>query len=108
MVEMSSGLIKLKKGSEQAVENWKEVMSSRSDEVHDSMCAEEVHIESWFEIEINGDTYLQWYMSADSIDKAVEIFHQSTKPIDKFHLEFLNEVAEEGVIVAKPIMNFIQ
>ncbi len=105
-MEISSGLIKLHKGSEEKVAHWQEVMSARVDEILESLKAEGIELESWFKVELAGDTYLLWYMRAESIEKAVAAFQQSTKDIDKFHFETLSEISSpEGFVIAEPLLD---
>ena len=95
-MEVASGLIKLRSGAEQAQGEWQATMSSRVDEVMQSLKAEGVQLESWFKVELAGESYLLWYMRAESLQKAVEMFQQSTKAIDLFHFQALSDIAVEG------------
>ena len=104
-MEAASGLIKLKPNSNQKLEEWKSTLSERLDEAMVSLRDEGVEIESWFKIEIENQTYLLWYMRAESIEKAFEVFQASTHPIDKYHFELMAGImADNGNIVAKPLL----
>lgn len=106
-MEVASGLIKLRQGTEQSLDDWQNTMSTRLSEVMESLQAEGVHIESWFQVKIEGENYLLWYMRAESMQKAVEAFQQSTKAIDLFHFEALSAMtAPDGYIMAEPLLNF--
>ncbi|OAN17917.1 hypothetical protein A3K86_03090 [Photobacterium jeanii] len=106
-MEIASGLIKLRQGFDSNVEYWQQTMSTRIDEVMQSLQAEGVQIESWFKVKIEGDDYLIWYMRAESIERAVEVFQQSSKDIDKFHFEVLSQItAPDGFINAEPLLDF--
>ncbi len=54
-MEYASGLIKLKPEAEDKVEQWREVISSRLDEAAAILQDEEVQIESWFKIKVEGN-----------------------------------------------------
>ncbi|WDE06308.1 hypothetical protein SG34_005120 [Thalassomonas viridans] len=106
MMEYASGLIKLKPGTEHKVELWRETIASRLDEAVATLQDEEVQIESWFKIEINGDKYLLWYLRAKSIKRVFEISMQLKHPIDQFHYDLMAEItAEGGNISAQPLID---
>lgn len=105
-MEYASGLIKLKPGTEHKVEEWRSTIASRLDEAAATLQDEEVQIESWFKVEIEGQPYLLWYLRAKSIKRVFELSMQLTHPIDKFHYELMAEItAENGNIVAEPIID---
>ena len=62
-MEYASGLIRLKPGTEDKVEEWRNTISSRFDEAAATLQDENVYIESWFKIEIKGERYLLWHLS---------------------------------------------
>ncbi|WP_422365020.1 DUF6176 family protein [Pelagibius sp.] len=106
-MEAAAGLLKLKPGTEATIEHWKATLQARSDEVVSTLRNEGVHIESWFQIEINGEKYLLWYMKAESISKAIEVAVSSDHDIDQFHFTMMNEVVTpDGNIQAKPALDF--
>ena len=105
-METASGLIRLKPDSDQKLEEWQQTLSGRLDEVQAALRDEGVEIESWFKIEVENQTYLLWYMRAESIEKAFEIFQASTRPIDKYHFELMAGImADNGNIVATPLLD---
>ena len=57
-MEYALGLIKLKPGSEDKVEEWRNTIASRPDEAAATHEDEGVQVESWFTTEINGEKYL--------------------------------------------------
>lgn len=102
-MEVASGLIKLKPGSAAKVEEWRETMTSRIDEALATLVHEGVAIESWFQINIEGQDYLLWYMRAESIDKAFRVSQTFKHPIDKYHYELMESItAVNGITLAKP------
>ena len=71
-MEYASGLIKLKPETENKVEEWKRKISSKLDEAATTLQDEDVQIESWFKIDIEGSKYLLWYLSAKSIEHVLK------------------------------------
>ena len=105
-MEYASGLIKLKPGTEEKVEEWRSTISSRLDEAAATLRDEDVQIESWFRVEINGEKYLLWYLRAKSIKRVFEVSMQLKHPIDKFHYELMAEItSENGNISAEPLID---
>ncbi|MEW6997405.1 DUF6176 family protein [Colwelliaceae bacterium BS250] len=105
-MEYASGLIKLKPETENKVEEWKHTISSRLDEAAATLQDEDVQIESWFKVEIEGNKYLLWYLRAKSIKRVFEVSLQLKHPIDKFHYELMAEItASNGNILAEPLID---
>jgi hypothetical protein len=105
-MEYACGLIKLKAGSENKVEEWRRTIASRLDEAAATLQDEDVQIESWFTLEISGDPYLLWYLRAKSIKRVFEVSQKLKHPIDEFHYALMAEItAADGVIIAKPLID---
>lgn len=105
-MEYASGLIKLKPGAEDKVEHWRATIASRLDEAAATLQDEEVQIESWFKVEIDGVKYLLWYLRANSIKQVFEVSQQLKHPIDRFHYQLMAEItAQEGNILAEPLID---
>ena len=105
-MEYASGLIKLKPGTEDKVEEWRSTIASRLNEAAATLRDEEVQIESWFKVELNGEKYLLWYLRAKSIRRVFEVSMQLKHPIDKFHYELMAEItSENGNILAEPLID---
>ena len=105
-MEYASGLIKLKPGTEDKVEEWRSTIASRLNEAAATLRDEEVQIESWFKIELNGEKYLLWYLRAKSIKRVFEVSMQLKHPIDKFHYQLMAEItSENGNILAEPLID---
>lgn len=105
-MEYASGLIKLKPNTEHKVELWRSTIAARLDEAAATLQDEQVHIESWFKIDIEGQPYLLWYLRAKSINKVFELSMQLNHPIDKFHYELMAEItADKGNLVAEPLID---
>ncbi|WNC72343.1 DUF6176 family protein [Thalassotalea psychrophila] len=105
-MEYASGLIKLKPGTEDKVEEWKDTISSRLNEAAATLQNEEVQIESWFKVDIEGSKYLLWYLRAKSIKRVFEISMKLEHPIDKFHYELMATItAGNGNILAEPLID---
>ena len=103
-MEYASGLIKLKRGSEDKVEEWRSTIASRLDEAAAPHKDEEVQVESWFTTEINGEKYLLSYMRAKSIRRVFEISQKLKHPIDKFHYDLMAEITAAN-IYAVPLID---
>ena len=103
-MEIASGLIQLKPDTQEKVELWRSTLSSRLKECLTTLRDEGVEIESWFQIEIQGQQYLLWYMRAESIQKAFEHAQTFKHDIDKFHFNILNQIAEHH-IRAEPVLD---
>ncbi|AQS37181.1 hypothetical protein Sps_02021 [Shewanella psychrophila] len=105
-MEYASGVIKLKPNSEAKVEQWISVIASRLGEAAATLKDEQVQIESWFKIEIEGQQYLLWYLRAKSIKRVFELSMKLKHPIDLFHFELMAEItADNGNISAVPLMD---
>jgi hypothetical protein len=105
-MEIASGLIKLKPGSDSKVKEWHQTMTDRLDEALATLTHEGIEIESWFRVSIKGDDYLLWYMRGESIAKAFELAQTFKHPIDKYHFELMESItAENGVTIAQPFFD---
>ena len=105
-MEYASGLIKLKPDTEGKVEEWRSTIASRLNEAAETLQDEEVQIESWFKITIQGEQYLLWYLRAKSIQRVFEVSMKLKHPIDKFHYELMAEItADNGNILAEPLID---
>lgn len=105
-MEIASGLIRLKPGTEGKVEEWRSTIASRLEAAAATLQDEEVEVESWFTVEIDGCKYLLWYLRATSIQRVFEVSMQLKHPIDKFHYELMAEItAEHGNIQAQPLID---
>lgn len=103
-MEYASALVKLKPGSEDKLEEWRSTIASRLEEAAATLKDEDVRVESYFTIEINGEKHLLWYLRAKSIRRVFEISRQLKHPIDKFHYEMM-EAITASVIMAKPLID---
>jgi len=105
-MEYASGLIKLRPGTEEKVEEWRSTIASRLDEAAATLQDEDVQVESWFKVEIDGQRYLLWYLRAKSIKRVFEVSMQLKHPIDRFHYELMTEITSvDGNISAEPLID---
>jgi len=105
-MEIASGLIKLKPGTDEKVDEWRNTISSRLEEAIATLKDEGVEIESWFKVEIEGQNYLLWYMRAESIARAFKVSQTLNHPIDQLHYKLMAEITDvNGRIIAQPIMD---
>ena len=105
-MEYASGLIQLRIGTEEKVQEWRKTIVSRLNEAAETLQNEEVKVESWFKVEIQGENYLLWYLRAKSIQHVFEVSMQLKHPIDKFHYELMAEItADNGNILAEPLID---
>ncbi len=103
-MEYASGLIKLKLGSEGKVEEWRSTIASRLDEAATTLKDEDVHVESWFTMEINGEKYLLWYLRARSIKQVFEVSQKLKRPLLKFHYDLMAEITAANIF-AVPLVD---
>jgi len=100
----ASGLIKLKPGSEERVVEWRSTIASRLDEAAATLKDEDVQIESWFTMEINGEKYLLWDLRAKSIKRVFEVSQQLKHPIDKYHYDLMAAITAANIF-AVPLID---
>ena len=103
-MEYAAALVKLKPGSEDKLELWRSTIASRLDEAAATLVDEDVTVESYFTIQINGETHLLWYLRAKSIQRVFEALARSKHPIDKFHYE-MHEAFTAAIVMAKPLLD---
>lgn len=105
-MEYASGLIKLKPGSEGKVDEWRRTMTSRLDEAAATLQDEDVQVESWFTLEMEGDKFLLWYLRAKSIKRVFQVLHELKHPIDRYHVALMAEIAaDDGNFIAAPLID---
>ena len=90
---------KLKKESLGEVRNWFQTLKNRGDEVLQSLENEDVVVESAFLDKQGDDYYLIYYMKAKDINRAYEIFGQSTLDIDNYYKKKWKEYCEGRVVL---------
>ena len=83
--------VRLKEGSLGRVRDWAAELNARRDEVLATLRDEGVRIESVF---LDGDTLI-YYMRAESIEQAREVYAHSTHAIDAYHQRFKDETFDE-------------
>jgi hypothetical protein len=83
--------VRLRPGSLARVHEWAAELNARRDEVLATLRDEGVRIESVF---LDGDT-LVYYMRADSVERAREVYARSTHAIDAYHQRFKDETFDE-------------
>ena len=103
-MEYAAGLIKLKSSSEEKVENWRAVFESKREEALQTLRAEGAVVESWFQVSIENQPYLLWYMRAESMAKVWRAFEESNFEIDQFHLKTMSSISETN-ISATPLLD---
>lgn len=96
-METAAGLIKLKPDTTGDLQEWCDTLNARREDVLASLRNEGVTIESWFQIEIAGQPYLLWFMQAESIARAREVFLASDQAIDAYHLEKMTKMSESQI-----------
>ena len=79
--------VRLKEGSLQRVRAWAKELNERRDEVLATLVNEGVRIESVF---LDGDALI-YYMRAESLEQAREVYAHSTHAIDAYHQRFKDE-----------------
>jgi Family of unknown function (DUF6176) len=79
--------VRLKEGSLPRVRAWAKELNARRDEVLATLVDEGVRIESVF---LEGETLI-YYLRAESIEQAREVYARSTHAIDAYHQQFKDE-----------------
>lgn len=75
---------KIAKDSLNEVRFWFESLKSRMEETMETLKNEGVIVESAFLDKQGDDFYLIYYLKAENINKAYEVFENSTSPIDMY------------------------
>jgi L-rhamnose mutarotase len=83
--------VRLEPGSLPRVREWAAELNARRDEVLATLQDEGVRVESVF---LDGET-LVYYLKADSIDKARDVYAGSQHAIDAYHQRFKDETFAE-------------
>jgi hypothetical protein len=83
--------VRLVPGSLPRVREWAAELNARRDEVMATLQDESVRIESVF---LEGET-LVYFLKADSVDHAHEVYARSKHAIDAYHQEFKDKVFAE-------------
>lgn len=87
-MDVGSVIIKLKENTQADLHSWQQQLEQRKAEAIETLKAEGVAIESWFQVEINGEPYLIAYMRARNIAEAQKIGRTSQFDIDQVHKKF--------------------
>lgn len=93
-MEVGTVLIKLKANSMADVEVWQREIQQRKAEAIQTLQAEGVTVESWFQLELNGDDYLLAYTRAKDIAYAQQVARNSVFEIDQVHRQFKQHWAQ--------------
>ena len=83
--------VRLEPGSLPRVRAWAAELNTRRDEVMATLRDEGVRVESVF---LEGET-LVYYLKAESLDHAREVYARSTHAIDAYHQQFKDETFAE-------------
>ncbi|MBU3847084.1 MAG: hypothetical protein H9855_08945 [Candidatus Acinetobacter avistercoris] len=87
-MDIGAVLIKLKPNALYQVDTWQNELNARKQEALETLVHENVYVESWFHVSLEGQDYLIAYMRADDIARAQEIGRKSQFPIDQIHKAF--------------------
>lgn len=102
-MDVGAVLIKLKANSQAKVEAWQREIQQRKAEAIQTLQAEGVTVESWFQLELNGDHYLLAYMRAKDLAHAQQVARNSAFEIDQVHRQF--KLLWEQVIPAQLLVD---
>ena len=83
--------VRLEPGSLRRVREWAAELNARRDEVLATLRDEGIRVESVF---LDGET-LVYYLKADSLEQAREVYARSTHAIDAYHQRFKDETFAE-------------
>lgn len=95
---------KVKAGYIEEVRRWFKELRNRQDEVLETMRNEGVVVESAFIDKRDEDFYIIYYMKANNVEKAYEVFSKSTSPIDIYFKESWRTYFE-GRIVLEEVLD---
>lgn len=95
---------KLKKALIEEVRVWFQTLKNRLNETLESLENEGVVVESAFLDKQGDDLYLIYYLKAEDVSRAYEIFNNSTLPIDHYYKECWNKYCE-GREVLEELLN---
>ena len=87
-MDVGAVLIRLKANTQAKVEAWQQEIQRRKAEAIQTLQAEGVTIESWFQLELNGEHYLLAYMRAKDLAYAQQVARKSCFDIDQVHRQF--------------------
>lgn len=87
-MDVGAVLIKLKTNTQAEVEAWQQEIEKRKAEAIQTLQAEGVTVESWFQLELNGENYLLAYTRAKDIAQAQQVAKNSSFEIDRYHQQF--------------------
>ena len=83
--------VRLEPGSLPRVRKWAAELNARRDEVLATLRDEGIRVESVF---LDGETLI-YYLKADSLDHAREVYARSQHAIDAYHRKFKDETFAE-------------
>ncbi len=92
--QLCCGWAKIKDGHLKDVQIWLNRLES-SGEVLETCKKENVWLQSAFIKEVGGQFFLIYYWIAEDVEKAREIYHNSSLPIDLFHRECWKNFTEQ-------------
>ncbi|WP_332604238.1 DUF6176 family protein [Acinetobacter sp. ESBL14] len=87
-MDVGAVLIRLKANTQAKVEAWQQEIQRRKAEAIQTLQAEGVTVESWFQLELNGEHYLLAYMRAKDLAYAQQVARKSCFDIDQVHQQF--------------------
>jgi len=90
---------KLKEDTIDEVRQWFQTLNDRRDEVRESMQNEGVIVESAFLDKQGDDYFLIYYMRADDVKHAYDVFNKSTLAIDHYHKDCWKKYCEGRVVL---------
>ena len=90
---------KIKPGYIEEVRLWFRTLLERRDETLETLRNEGVVVESAFIDKQGDDLYLIYYMKAESIDKAYEVFNKSTSAIDLYYKDCWKKYCEGRIVL---------
>ena len=95
-MDVTARLIELRPGSDERVREWAEFLSQHRDEASATLRNEGVSVESWFEVTLDGKSYLLSYQRATSAADAGAVAAQSASVVDAYHRQFKTDTWVRG------------
>lgn len=90
---------KIKPEFVEEVRGWFNTLKNRLDETMETLKSEKVLVESAFLDKHDKDIYLIYYLKAEDINKAYEVFNSSKSPIDIYFKECWKKFCEGRVVL---------
>ena len=104
-MDVIATLIELKPRTSGIVDEWTRYVQEHRAAAEESLRAEGVAVESWFQVSLDGKDYLLCYMRAAAIEAAQEIAARSDSHVDRYHREFKRNAWASGRVAGRLLLD---